>query len=158
MALDTFVAGAYLHTFNGVSTGLSEDGYDLDQQVEQEEITGDYYGRSVIETVAQGGNIFLQFNSLAYKAGSVNALYPFATLGEMGTPGLFGSDIAKASVMSGTSGTSAASSVASLTASKSIVAPGHNAQLKFQSKLKKVPIRLRLLPYITNVVRWYQLA
>jgi hypothetical protein len=158
MALDTFVAGSYLHTYNGASTGLSEDGYALDQELPQEEVKGDYYGESVIDTITRGGNTFLQFDSLAYKAGSLAAMYPFAGLGIMGLPGLLGSDQAAPSVLGATAGTPAANAPASLSASKSLIAPGHNAQLKFQTRLRKVPVRLRLLPYVTDVVRFYSLG
>lgn len=158
MALDTFVAGAYLHTFAGASSGLSEDGYTLDQEMPQEEVRGDYYGESVIDAVIRGGNVLLQFDSLAYKAGSIAAMLPGSSLGAMPQPGLLATDLASASVLSATAGTPAANAPASLVASKSLVAPGQNSQLRYQSRLRKVPVRLRLYPYISSIVQFYSLG
>lgn len=158
MALDTFVAGAYSGTWNGTSVGLVSEGYRMDQNTEAEEITGDYYGRSVIEGVAQGGNVFIEYECLAYKAGSLAPFFPFGNLGEMAAPGVLYSDLAKTVVLTSTTGTPAVSSPASLTGSKAMLAAGHNAQLLFASRLRRLPIRQRLLPYISGVVRWYTLA
>lgn len=159
MALDTFVAGAYSSTWNGTATGLTEDGYKLDQNIEQEEIRGDYYGQSIIEAVTLGANVAIDFTCLAFKAGSYAPFYPFATLGEMGTPGLLMTDIAKQLVLAVTTGTPAASALgASLTGSKSAIAQGHNSQIAFQSRLRRLPLRLRLFPYVSGVTRWYSLG
>lgn len=159
MALDTLVAGAYTNTFNGAAVGLAAEGYDLQQEVKGEEVRGDYYGESLIDGVVRGANVFLEYENIAYKAGSLAPFWPFGTLGEHPTPGQLMSDLAKQTVLTVTSGTPAATyGPASLTASKSMLAIGANSRLKFQSMLRRLPIRLQLIPYISSVVRWYQLS
>jgi hypothetical protein len=149
MALDTFIAGRYSNTYNGTDTGITEQGYELQVEFGSEDIAeSDAYGTSLIDWVYRGGKTYLQSESLAYKAGSITPFFPWnGTVGRMGIVGRLASDVALATVLTATAGTPAAATPATLTASKSLLAPNNPARLLFNSKLRKVPIRLALLPY-----------
>jgi hypothetical protein len=70
--------------------------------------------------------------------------------------GIRASDVASAVVLTSTPNTPAATAPATLTATYAILAPGQQSTLLFNSKLRRVPIFLQLLPYTSgsNVV-WY---
>lgn len=117
----------------------------------------DAYGDSVIDLVYRGGNVFLQFESKAYKAGSITPFWPWGSLGAMGVIGRLGSDVAAAMVLTSTAGTPAAAAPATLTGTKSILAENFPARLLFSSVVRTVPVRLRCLPYDSGagVIKWF---
>lgn len=165
MALDTFIAGRYSGAYDSVDVGITRDGFELQQNNVTEAIDEtDAYGGSLIDFIYRGGNVFIQFTSKAYKAGSITPFWPWAsTLGKMlgsSSPiGRLASAIAKAMVLSSTANTPAAASPASLTGSLSILAPNFDGRLMFNSKLREVPIRLQLLPYESGSdVQWFLMA
>lgn len=168
MALDVFVAGRYTNAYNSVDVGISTDGVELQQDSAAEFIDRtDAYGDSIIDWVYRGGNVFLQYEAKAYKAGSITPFWPWGALGVMQavgtTPapiGRLASDVAAATVLTALAGTPAASSPATLTASKSILAPNNPARLLFSSRLRTVPVRLQSLPTEsvasgTTTTRWF---
>ncbi len=139
------MAGAYTGTYGGSGVGITE-GFELQQNAEVENIgETDQYGGSVIDQIYRGGNCFLQFESKAYKAGSIAAFWPYGTLGTGGTVGRLASALAQAHVLTAVGGTPAASSPGSLTGTLSILAENNPARLLFHSKLRTVPVRLRVL-------------
>jgi hypothetical protein len=154
VALDTFVAGRYSNTYNAVDVGISDQGINLQQESRWEEIaSSDAYGDSIIDGVYRGGNVFFDYECKAYKAGSQTPFWPWGTLGVMQavgsapTPiGRLASGVASATVLTAVAGTPAATSPATLTASKSILAPNSPARLLFHTRLRQVPIRLLALP------------
>jgi len=173
MALDTFIAGRYSSTFNSVDTGITDQGMELTLDSELEDIgESDAYGLTVIDGIYRGGNCFLQFNSLAYKAGSLGAFWPYGgaingagvlgiiydpnQIGNLLPIGQLASNIAKAHVLTSTTGTPAASSPATLTGPKALLAKNFNGKLLFNSKLRTVPVRLRYYPYQdgTSILRF----
>lgn len=152
MALETIVAGRYSNTYNSVDTGITRDGYTLDQGVSAEVIDEtDAFGGSAIDYIYRGGNVFLNFLSKAYKAGSIAAFWPWGSLGVMLTAaaplGRLASAVAGVDVMTAVAATPAANAPASLTANLAILAPNNNASLLFNSKVRDVPVRLMILPY-----------
>ena len=154
-ALDTFVAGRYSGTYNTVDVGITEEGYTLTQDSAAHMINNtDAYGDSIIDWVYRGGNVSLQFESKAYKAGSTTPFWPWGALGVMRTNaapiGRLASDVASAMVLTDVDATPAATFPATLTASKSILAPNNPAGLLFNSKVRNVPVRLQLLPYASS--------
>lgn len=128
--------------------GVTEGGYTLGIVTHGEEISeSDAYGQSLIEIIYRGATYTLTLNSLEYKAGSIAGFSFFGTLGTLGTPmGRLGSALAGAVVLTSTASTPAASTPASLSATRAILAPGYNVDLLFNSKLRRVPLQLRLLP------------
>jgi hypothetical protein len=156
MALDTFIAGAYTGTYNAVDVGVTEQGYELQQESHAQEIgPSDAYGESVIDLVYRGGRVHLQFESKAYKAGSTTPFWPWGSLGVMGVVGRLGSNVAAAQVLTATASTPAAASPASLTATLSILAPNNPARLLFSSVLRTVPVRLLCLPFSSGGIKWF---
>lgn len=110
----------------------------------------DAYGDTTIDTIYKGGDWFASMTCMEYKAGPIAALWPFGTLGLMGVIGRLGYGISTALVLTAIAGTPAASSPASLTATRAILAPGFNTRLLFGPKLRTVPLRFQLLPYLVG--------
>src|SRR5438876_1049383 len=132
MALETIAAGRYAGTYNAVDVGITEQGYELQQQCKGEMIAEtDAYGESAIDFVYRGGDVFMMWASKAYKAGSITPFWPWGTaLGLMGIIGRLASDVAAATVLTAASGTPAATTgPATLTGTKSILAPNNPASL-----------------------------
>lgn len=165
MALDTFIAGRYSATYNANDVGITRDGYELQFDMEMEDIgETDAYGLSVIDGVWRGGNVHCQLTSTAYKTGSLAAFWPIG--GAVNADGVFGilvdggvadpnklpigelaSNMAKAFVLTVTVGTPADGNPDTVTASKALLAKNNGGKLLFNSKLRDVPVRLRFYPY-----------
>lgn len=162
MSLETLVAGRYSNTYNAVDTGISEGGYELQQESNAEVINQtDAYARSIIDLVYQGGQVYLGYTSKAYKAGSITPFWPWGALGVMLTTaapiGRLASNVAAASVLTATAGTPAAAAPATLTATLSILAPNYPARLLYSSVVRNVPIRLLCLPFDAGggTIKWF---
>ncbi len=112
----------------------------------------DAYGRATIDSIHLGIDWFIAFTAMEYsKAGVMAAWFPWhATLGKMGVIGRLYFSLAQALVMTAIAGTPAATSPATLTASKSIGAPNFNTQILFGPVLRTLPMRLQLFPYIVS--------
>lgn len=162
MALEVLVAGRYAGAYNLIDVGITELGYDVTLETRWEEISEtDAFGLSLIDGIFRGGMCTIQFDSRAYKAGSVAPFWPWGgnraagVLGTLINPvavaplspiGSLVSDVAKSFVLTSTAGTPAAASPATLSATKAILAPNFPGRLLFNSKLRNVPVRLMFLP------------
>jgi hypothetical protein len=164
MALDTFIAGRYAGTYNAVDVGITDDGYTLQQELMQEVIDeSDAFGGTMLDYIYRGGNAFMRFTSKAYKPGSVSPFWPFGALGVGMTTaapiGRLASNIAAAMVLTAVANTPAAAAPASLTASLAILAPNYSGELLYNSKLRKVPVRLQFLPSVsTGTLTWFTMT
>lgn len=161
MPLDTFITGRYTGTYNSIDVGIQESGFELQLEPKQTPINqSDAFGDTTLDHIYRGADWFLQFTGLAYKAGIITPFWPWAGLGTMGAISRLASDVASAMVLSSLAGTPAATAPASLTATKSILAPNSPARLLFNSTLRNVPIRLQLLPFDAGagVIRWFTTA
>lgn len=161
MAIEAPIAGHYNATYNAVGVGYTEAGFELEQTLKQEVVDeSDAYGGSTIDYVYRGGDCFLQWDAKVYKAGSYAPFWPWGTLGVMATSaapiGRLASLVAQAMVLTATANTPAAASPATLTASKAILAPNFNGRLLYNSKLRRVPARLQLLPSeAAGTITWF---
>ena len=161
MALDTFIAGRYSGTYNSNDVGITRDGYRLFKDSAWEEISEtDAFGMSLLDGVYRGGRCSIQFDSKAYKTGSIAAFWPWGSLGVLATAAApiarLASAVAAATVLTDVDNTPAAGSPATLTASLSILAPNQNADLLFSSRVREVPVRLSLLPSTsTGTTTWF---
>ena len=159
---ETIVAGSYSATWNSVALGLFENDAGLpvlEQQSSSEPVMGGAYGKSVIDDVYQGLNVFIALTCMEYKSGPISAFWPYsATLGRMGTIGVLMYTLSQALVLTAVAGTSAASSPATLTASKAILMPGFASRLVYGPTVRKVPLRFRCYPFDSggNVTFWTQ--
>jgi hypothetical protein len=149
MALGTFIAGAFTGTLNSVALGITEDGYDLQWEPKNEAIErSDVYADMLIDMVYRGVNWFVQGEFMEDKAGPRAATHPWgASLGLPGTVARLASDVATSLVLTSTPLTPAASTPATLTAPKTILAPGFNPHAVFTSRLRTFPFRLAMLLY-----------
>lgn len=155
---ETLIAGQYTCTYSGTAMGIMEgdSGVPTIENTNHGEPVNntDAYGKSTIDGIYQGGDYFAQFMCMEYKAGSIAAFWPFGALGVMGVIARLYYDMAAALVLTAVAGTPAATSPATLTATKSILAMGFNGRLLFGPTLRKVPIRLQLLPFTSSGVKW----
>lgn len=153
--IDTVAAGRYSATYNSVDVGITQQGYEISLESKWQEITPtDAFGDTIIDGVYRGGNCYCQYEGMAYKAGAITPFWPWGALGILATTaapiGRLASDVAAAFVMTDTDATPAATIPATLTASKSILAPNNPAKLLFDSRLRTVPTRLQFLPYLST--------
>lgn len=163
MPLGTFIAGRYSATYNAVNVGITRQGYTLEITPKEEMINEtDAYGLSTIDWIIRGGDCFLQYVSREYMAGSLAPLVRnfTGTLGGMqaaASPvGRLASNVAQSMVLTAAAGTPAAAAPATLTALLSLLAPGYNTQILFDSRLREVPVRLQLLPNdVTGTLSWF---
>jgi hypothetical protein len=168
VALDTFTAGSYSSAYAATACGITEGGYELTFETQAENIAeSDRFGQSLIDLIWRGGSATLDAVFLAYKPGSLSVFWPYGgAINAAGVLGILedttiaapnklpigslGSDIAKALVLTVVAGTPAASNGpfnSTLTANKALLRPGFPGKLVLNSKLKKVPVSLVLLPY-----------
>lgn len=146
------MAGRYSSTLAAVDTGITEGGYELEQGSSAEMIEEtDAFGGSAIDGIWRGGNCFMMFDSIAYKAGAITAFWPWGALGTLLTTaapiGRLMSAVASAHVITAVANTPAAAAPASLTATLAILAPNQSAKLLYNSKVRHVPVRLQYLPF-----------
>lgn len=161
--LGTFIGGRFSGTYNSVDIGMTEQGFTLKQSLMEEVIQeSDLYGGALLDFFYRGGNCQIQCDSKEYKAGSITPFWPWGALGVMATAaapiGRRASDVASALVLTATAATPAATTPATLTATYAIPAPGFTGELLFNSKLRRVPILLQLLPYVSTNTIWFALT
>lgn len=152
--LGSYVAGRYSATFGAADIGQSEDGFELEFSFKQELIDKtDAYARTIIDMIGQGCDTYVSANLIEWIPGSKALLWAYGG-GVMGKifsvaapPAVFASNLASAFVMTSTANTTAASNPATLTGSKAFPAPNFNPKILCDSRLRKLPIRLILLPY-----------
>lgn len=152
---ETLITGPYTATFSGVALGVFEGdaGLPVIEHTMSTESIGNTsaYGKSVIDDIQQGGNVFFAFTCIEYKSGPKAAFWPYhATLGRGPVVGTLLYDSSAALVLTSTAGTPAAASPATLTSSHCILAPGFGARLVYGPTLRKVPLRLRAYPYLAG--------
>lgn len=150
MALGSFIAGRYSGTYDSSNLGLMQAGFEMQYDHKEQEINrSDAYGDTLIDTIARGGNWSIQYEAMeAWLTGLKRAVLPYmSNLGELGTIGTLGSAAAKALVLTATSGTPAAASPATLTATLCKLAPNSQTRVfQMDSMLRTVPVRMILLP------------
>jgi hypothetical protein len=166
VSLITLVAGQYTTTWNSVSVGVTRQGFELQQQVRQEVIAEtDAYGESTIDFIYRGGDVFCQFISRSYAAGSTGPFWPWGggTLGVMSTAAVpiatLASAVAQPLVLTVVANTPAVAAPNTLTGALSILAPNFNGNLIFDSRLRDVPVRHQFLPTAASgTVKWFALT
>lgn len=170
MALGTFIAGRFVASYDppgataAADLGISEDGYEISWRYGVEPIAkSDAHGDAFLDGIFRGiVDCFVQATLLEWKQGVLNALAPWsqvlvsgATYLGPGTIGRLMSDNAGTLVFSSTAGTPAVLSPASLTVGFAILAENQDVLMLLHSKLRKVPIRFRALPYADTAVKYW---
>jgi len=157
MPLGTFIAGRMSAAYNSVDVGMTRQGHEIEVQLKADLIDEtDLYGLTMVDAVMRGGDAFYNAVFREYKAGPISILTrPFGgTLGLLTNAanpiGTLLSDKAQALVLTATAGTPAALTPATLTASKAILAENYPVKIVHDSRLKELPIRMRLFPYVSG--------
>ncbi len=155
--LGSMVAGRYSATWDAVDIGFSRTGLELDFQFKQEVIDEtDLYGMTTIDMIMRGADVHLSATLREWKTGSKALLWAIGggVLGKIFSAavpcGSFASDLASALVMTGTAGTTAQATLATLTGSKAFPAANFNPKILFDSRLREIPMRLILFPYASG--------
>jgi hypothetical protein len=150
---ENLVSGAYTGTLSGVALGVFEGDAGL-PALEHTRVAEDvgntsFWAKSVIDSIEQGGNIFISFTCIEWgKAAVRTAFWPYnATLGRMPTVGVLLFDSAVPLVLTAVAGTPAATQPATLTASKVALMPGFTPRIMFGPTLRRVPLRFRCFPF-----------
>lgn len=165
MALvDNLASGRYTMTYNAVDVGMTKEGATLEITPMLQALSpSDAHGQTIYDLIYQGANCYIGWTAPRWMAGFITPLWPYgAALGTISSAaapiGRIGSDIASALVMTVVANTPAAANgvgPATLTASKSVLAPNFNVNILFDARLRETPIRLQMLPYVsTNVVHF----
>lgn len=158
-----FVAGRYSATYAAADVGMTREGYTVAQESKNEVIEqSDQFGESVLDMIYRGGAMRCRFESKTYKAGATAPFWPWGAIGTLSTAaapiGRSAYDTAASFVLTATAATPAAAAPATLTASKSILAPG-SRDLLFDSRLRHVPIELIFLPTLSaGTTTWVALT
>ncbi len=161
MALETLVAGPYSAVFNSNDVGITENGFQIDQEASYQQVApSDAYGDTVLDLIYRGGNVHVQYESKAYKTGSIAAAWPFAALGVLGTAGLLmvgaSSPLAKVFIMTRRLTDSTPTTI---TANQAALAPNFPVRLLFDARLRTVPVRKMLLPYdVSGTIKFFVTA
>lgn len=143
-----FVAGPYTATFAASSIGTIEEGFDLETTPQKDLIAGSNLGTTVQDGAYLGGDVFISFTLMEPDLAAVaSILWPYGSLGAIGQVGRLDSNIAAALVLTAVAGTTAADGIASLTASRAILAENFPVRLLFAPRARRVPIRMRLYPF-----------
>lgn len=174
MPLGTFVAGRYSASYDptGATTaadlGLAEKGYELQVTYKKELITDtDAYAQTPVDAIYQGSEVFLQSTFKEWKAGILNAIFPYQSIADgvflpfgptgaqsfhLGVIGRLDTNIDGILILTSTTATPAALSPATLTATHSMFAENFDIRAMFGPTLRKPPARWRIYPYIPATV------
>lgn len=150
---EILAAGQYTATYGGVALGMFEGDAGvptLEHLVKSEPVDNTAtYGKATLDHIYQGVDYFISMICLEYRAGPLAAFWPWAsTLGQMGIIARLAYDLSAPLVLTTIAGTPAATTgPATLTANKTILTPGFMPRVLFGPTLRKIPLRLQLLPY-----------
>lgn len=149
----SFIAGQYTVTLGGSTVGQLADGIALEHQAFKRLITGDNFAESPQDAVFRGMSLFAAYTLLEYNATSARAAFwPYgSTYLTMGVVGRLDSALIAQLILTAASGTPAASTPASVTLPKAILAEGFPVSILFRPDLREVPIRQRIYPDASGV-------
>lgn len=159
MALGTFIAGPYTSTYASSTLGMMQDGFMIRLRPEKDVVNqSDIYGDTILDAVYRGGNCMVQCLGIEFaKAAQKSAIWPygeqnnsslpaFAFLGTVGFMDV-GSSLYAALLLTAVAGTTAASTPATMSAAQAIMAEQAETEYQKTSRLRTVPLTLRLYPY-----------
>lgn len=170
MSLGTFVAGRYSATYDppggtaATDMGTMSDGYEISARVAKELIgETDQYGQMVVDAIYRGiADVFIQGTAIEWKTGVLLAATPYQAMAATGStyfgPGTIArldTDVCGVIILTATSSTPAASSPATMTATYSILAENFDVRWALTSKLRKMPLRFRVYPYLDTAIKFF---
>lgn len=168
-----FVSGAYTATFNfqgagALQLGQTEDSFELEFSLNGDPIRGDNLGDTVQDVVNRGGDCFLSAVFIEWDKALATRLFwtPSATFGryDAGFIGTLAGAHHNSEATPRSTGvltltrvlTVTHSTPQTLTANYAMLAPGFPIRTLFGPRLRRVPLRLQLLPYPTGTPYAYQ--
>lgn len=138
--------------------GITRTGFTLTTVSVAELVEGDVLGGSVIDLIYRGGNVWLAWDAISFRPGAVLPSWPWGLIGNVGTIGRLGSAVGGALYLAAAPLTPAVGVPAigqviinSLTARNAILADNFQANWLFDSRLRRIPIQMRLLPYLSGL-------
>lgn len=156
MPVEDFAVGPYAGTYNAVALGLTEGGYTITHNMKGDEIAqSDLYGRTMLDYIWVGADVTCEFTCLAFTKG-VPVLNPYTAalyrVWNSATPiGRLASGLSLPLVLTATASTPAATlGPVTLTATQAVLAPNYSASHLYDSKLRKLPLRMQFLPYTNS--------
>lgn len=169
-----WIAGPYVWAYNGLSVGITQDGFNLSYSMFADKVTGDNLGDATQDFVYRGLDAFAdgKFNEWDVArvgalgdGGKVNPLnfgtfWPWADFGFSGQIGRLASVYSAPLVGTVAPGTTAAAALLrNVTIPYGVIPPGYNLAMLFAARLRDVPIRFQSLPHLpfTNFgsVNWF---
>jgi hypothetical protein len=159
----TFVTGAYTATYNFQSTGAlpigqTEDSFELEFSLNGDPIRGDNLGDTVQDVINRGGDCFLSMVLIDWDHALTSRIFwtPSATFGkyDIGYIGTLAAGQNPASTTPRSTGvltltrvlTVTHSTPVTLTAYYAMLAPGFPVRTLLGPRLRRVPLRMQLLP------------
>lgn len=168
MALGTWVAGRYSGTTqypagSAVTMGILRDGWTVSWQNHKQVLAQtDAYGRSPIEAFYQGTSVFVSGIAKEWLANVIKSINPIngwagtgAATFSMGTISVQDTDTAGILVLTATTGTPAATSPATLTATYAILQEDFDVSLLFGPEQREMPFRFRIYPYSSSGIKFF---
>jgi hypothetical protein len=174
MALITPVAGAYTATYeapggSALALGIQDDnGFELSVVPKGQDINlTDQYGMTLLDGIYRGMDCRLRHKTEEWSDGLMAVLTTYGDViadpspsFALGVVGINYVTLSGTLVLTSTSGTPAATSPATLTATQALLSANNNFTIGFTSKIREVPIEYMLLPYAatlddTNYVVWF---
>jgi len=165
----TFIAGPYSASYTpalggtgALQLGIVEDGFELEEIRYAEPIKGDNLGEAVQDYVDRGKDCFINCVveevdlPAIYRAMNPNVnVSSIGLQGSIGQVGTLYSNSAGTLVLTAVAGTTAAAYPATLTANKAIIAPSFAMRRALASRLRKIPLRFQLLPYVISTTTYH---
>jgi hypothetical protein len=168
-----FVSGAYTATYNfqgagALALGQTEDSFELEFSLNGDPVRGDNLGDSVQDFVNRGGDCFLSTVLIEWDKALATRLFwtPSATLGQYDA-GFIGTLAGGHHNSEGTPRSAGVltltrvlnvthSTPVTLTANYAMLAPGFPIRTLLGPRLRRVPIRMQLLPFPTGTPGQYR--
>lgn len=161
----TFIAGPHTVTYTpstvqgggaALSLGISEDGYEIEHVAFSDLIRGDNLGEAIQDGVYRGRDAYVNAVVEEWDLEGVRRaiLQPYldadaiTDIGEVGLVGRLLTNLAGVLTITPVAGTTAAAANGVFTANKAIIAPGFPIRYLLATRLRRVPIRFLLLPYV----------
>lgn len=155
----SFIAGGYTCSFDGDTVGQIEDGIEFEWVFNGEVIKGDNLGDSMQDGVYRGGDCFCSMTLTEYdQAKLLKAIWPWspagagaANFGRVGTVGVLATSAARTLILTKVIGPNASPTSITCTANGTtggaILPFGFPIRLLLAPRLRRIPLRLQLLPY-----------
>lgn len=158
-----FMAGPYVLYKGGVACGLIQDGITIEFTRFTDAIKGDNLGETEQEAIHRGGNCFMDFTLEEYDLATVKSLiWPWhGTFGTHGVAGKLaigasGPSVSAITLKAMTGSPADGTAHALITATNAILAPNFPVRISFNSRLRRINVRLQLLPFLDTSWYWFK--